>query len=287
MKKLLLCTDLDRTLIPNGLQPESKSAREIFNMFTSHDEVTLVYVTGRDKLLIQQAINNYKLPKPDFIIADVGSTIYQIVNNDWVHLEKWDSEISSDWNSKSNQDLQEILHDFNDIRVQEYSKQNKYKLSYYVPLHVEHVALIDEINSYLKNNDINANIIWSVDIAADLGLLDILPASANKKHAIEFIRKLFDFDLKETIFAGDSGNDIAVINSSVNSILVANAEKDIISSAIDHAKKNNQLNSLYIAKGDFLGMNGNYSAGVLEGVVHYMPDFKQFIMLSKNGISDE
>ncbi|MEJ2621733.1 MAG: haloacid dehalogenase, partial [Candidatus Thiodiazotropha sp.] len=28
--KLLLCTDLDRTLIPNGSQPESAGAREAF-----------------------------------------------------------------------------------------------------------------------------------------------------------------------------------------------------------------------------------------------------------------
>jgi len=279
MNKLLLCTDLDRTLIPNGPQAESKLARERFNKFTSQDEVTLVYVSGRDKVLIQQAIKNYNLPAPHFVIADVGSTIYQINNNDWIHLEEWDAEISSDWNSKSNQELQEMLDNFNDIRVQEYSKQNKYKLSYYVPLHVDHVTLLNEINSHLTSNNVTASLIWSVDIAADLGLLDILPVTANKKHAIEFIMKEFNFNLIETIFAGDSGNDIAVINSSINSILVANAEKDIIKSAVNYANENNQLDSLYIAKGDFLGMNGNYSAGVLEGIVHFMPNFKSLMLI--------
>lgn len=287
MKKLLLCTDLDRTLIPNGPQPESKSAREIFNKFTSHDEVTLVYVTGRDKSLIQQAIKNYKLPVPDFVIADVGSTIYQVVNDDWIHLDNWDSEISSDWDSKSNNDLQELLHHFSDIRAQEYFKQNKYKLSYYVPLHMNHVALLDEINFCLKKEGVKASLIWSVDVAASIGLLDILPANANKKHAIEFLMNQFDFNLNQTIFAGDSGNDIAVIESPINSILVANAENDIIKMAIEHAKVNDETNSLYLAKGDFLGLNGNYSAGVLEGVVHYMPDFKKFMLLNDDGISYE
>jgi hypothetical protein len=28
---------------------------------------------------------------------------------------------------------------------------------------------------------------------------------------------------------------------------------------------------LYIARGDFQGMNGNYSAGMLEGIAHYHP----------------
>jgi len=283
MKKLLLCTDLDRTLIPNGPQPESKSARKIFNKFSSNNEITLVYVSGRDKVLIQQAIKNYKLPTPDFVVADVGSTIYQVVNNNWIHLDKWDSEISCDWNNKSHQDLQDILQNFNDIRIQEYNKQNTFKLSYYVPLHVDHVTLLSEIDSCLKSNDINASLIWSVDIAADVGLLDILPVSANKKHAINFIMTQFCFNIAETVFAGDSGNDIAVINSDINSILVANAENDIVKTAMDYAHENDQLNSLYIAKGDFLGMNGNYSAGVLEGVNHYMPNAKKFMTLNHEG----
>ena len=45
---LLLCTDLDRTLIPNGPQPESAQAREHFARFAAHPQVTLAYVSGRD-----------------------------------------------------------------------------------------------------------------------------------------------------------------------------------------------------------------------------------------------
>ena len=29
--------------------------------------------------------------------------------------------------------------------------------------------------------------------------------------------------------------------------------------------------ALYIARGGFMGMNGNYSAGILEGFVHFIP----------------
>ena len=43
--KLLLCTDLDRTLIPNGRQLEAPQARRRFTEFCESPEVTLVYVT--------------------------------------------------------------------------------------------------------------------------------------------------------------------------------------------------------------------------------------------------
>jgi hypothetical protein len=31
-------------------------------------------------------------------------------------------------------------------------------------------------------------------------------------------------------------------------------------------------NRLYLPRGNYLGMNGNYAAGVLEGLVHFIPE---------------
>ena len=284
MTKLLLCTDLDRTLLPNGPQAESILARKKFNQLVVQDEVKLVYVSGRDKSLIQQAVKNYHIPLPDFVIADVGSTIYSIENKKWSRLDKWDYEISSDWNGKSNKDLKSLLENFDDIRIQEYSKQKTHKLSYYVPLYTDHVSLLNEIKECFEKVNINANLIWSIDDAASMGLLDILPVSANKKHALEFIMSEFNFSLEETIFAGDSGNDISVMASPINSILVANATNSVKKMALEQAKLNGETNSLYLAKGNFSGMNGNYSAGILEGVVHYMPEAESWMELNPDSI---
>lgn len=49
MNRLLICTDLDRTLIPNGPQPESPKARALFRRLVSREEVTLAYVSGRHR----------------------------------------------------------------------------------------------------------------------------------------------------------------------------------------------------------------------------------------------
>ena len=248
MNKLLLCTDLDRTLIPNGPQPESKLARKKFNHFISNKNVTLVYVTGRGQFLVQQAIKNYNIPQPDFVIADVGANIYHIVDKNWIHLEQWDADISHDWNGKSNKDLQRLLSHFKDIRLQDYSKQKRHKLSYFVPLYIKQESLLKEIEICLQEENVKANLIWSVDDSASIGLLDILPLSANKKHAIEFLMKEYGFALDETIFAGDSGNDISVMKSPIQSILVANATEDVKEMARKQASINNQSESLYLAK---------------------------------------
>ena len=109
-----------------------------------------------------------------------------------------------------------------------------------------------------------------------MGLLDVLPASAGKRQAIEFLMQNLDYDLNETVFAGDSGNDISVMVSPIHSVLVANASDDVRIDAIKQAKANNQMQSLYIAQGNYLGMNGNYSAGILEGVAHYKPEVEDW-----------
>jgi hypothetical protein len=37
------------------------------------------------------------------------------------------------------------------------------------------------------------------------------------------------------------------------------------------------LNRLYLPEGNFLGLNGNYAAGVVEGLFHFFPETEQLI----------
>ena len=180
IQPLLICTDLDRTLIPNGEQPESPEARSLFRQLVSNPQITLVYVTGRDRVLIQEAIAEYELPMPNFVIADVGSTIYEIKNNQWLRLTDWDEQISVDWQHKTQPDLVPFFVNFDQIKLQEITKQGLHKLSYYVSLEAEIEPIIIKIRSKLETEKIQANIIWSIDEKAQIGLLDILPISANK-----------------------------------------------------------------------------------------------------------
>ncbi|MES9886123.1 MAG: haloacid dehalogenase, partial [Candidatus Sedimenticola sp. 6PFRAG1] len=60
--------------------------------------------------------------------------------------------------------------------------------------------------------------------------------------------------------------------STIPSVLVANAMHSVAKDALAAAREANNLDYLYLAKGGFLGMNGNYSAGILEGVAHYHPE---------------
>ena len=277
--RLLLCADLDRTLMPNGPLPESAGARDKFNELVASPEIELVYVTGRDRRLVQEAVTDYHLPLPAYVIADVGSTIYQVKDSDWQQLEAWDRLISPDWQDRTHDEIRLLFSGLPHLRLQEASKQNTFKLSYYLSLDIDHQALMAAMHEILFDEQIQASMIWSVDEVDDTGLLDVLPASASKRQAIEFLMDQLGFDLSNTVFAGDSGNDLTVLTSPIKSILVANASNEVRHCAQQQALNLGQMDALYFARGGFLGMNGNYAAGVLEGIAHYLPDVMEQLEL--------
>jgi hypothetical protein len=276
MERLLLCTDLDRTLLPNGTQPESPEARTRFSQLAARPEVSLAFVSGRHRMLVLAAIEEYQLPEPDFVIGDVGTNIYSVQNNHWRIWQSWAEEIAADWGALSRDELQALFADLDELRLQEAEKQNRFKLSYYAAPDVGIQPILTEMEHRMSVQHIKASLIWSVDETIPIGLLDVLPARANKLHAIEFLMQQQGFTRDNTVFAGDSGNDLPVLISPVNSVLVGNALAEVKQQALQQAEARNALETLYLAKGGFMGMNGNYSAGILEGLAHYHPVLAQW-----------
>lgn len=270
--RLLLCAGLDRTLLPNGPQPESPQARERFRELATQSGVSLVFVTGRDQALVECAISEYQLPYPDYVIADVGSTIYEVVDGEWRYWDRWEREIAVVWEGRTHDDLQALFRDLPQLQLQEAARQNRYKLSYYVPLEANHEALVSDMHAILFEQHIRASLIWTLDEPSGSGMLDVLPASAGKKQAIEYLMQQLGFSLGNTVFAGGRGNDMSVLTSSIRAVLVANAGDAVRNEARQQVLNLGQNETLYLARGGFLDMNGNYSAGILEGVAHYMPD---------------
>lgn len=276
-QNILICTDLDRTLIPNGTQPESLYARAYFSRLAGRDNVDIAYVTGRNESLILEAIKLYQLPIPKFVIADVGSNIYIIEDNKWRPRQDWQNEIAPYWNGLKHSQLAELFTDIDILKLQEQEKQNDFKLSFYAPLDCNVDMLSSEMQVRLKKCGVHVNLVWSVDDIQQIGLMDVLPKNATKLHAIEFLMQQQGYQLENTLFAGDSGNDLLVLASNINAVLVANASNDIRQQAIQMSAENHNEKHLYIAKGNFRGMNGNYAAGILEGLNNFIPSIRPWL----------
>jgi HAD superfamily hydrolase (TIGR01484 family) len=288
MKTILLCSDLDGTLIPNGDANESPKARKLFCQFAAREEIHLAYVSGRDEKLVKAAIEQYGLPVPRFVIGDVGTTLYRISGQQWQLDENWQQEIGLDWHGSDHNDVVRWLSGLDglDLRLQEEDKQNTYKVSYYTDPQFDIKAARKRIDALLVEHGIFTSIIWSRDETVPCGLLDILPKRANKLQAIRFLMEVEKFPETTTAFAGDSGNDLDALTSGLRAILVRNSAADVQRTARKELEEKGHAGCLYIARGDLHGLNGNYAAGVLEGLVHFFPETEKWLLQTIQRISD-
>jgi sucrose-6F-phosphate phosphohydrolase len=268
-----LCSDLDGTVIPQAAHDESPEARPRLRQLARHPKLVLTYATGRHLELIREGIRQYDLPLPSYAIGDVGSTIYEVGEDEtWTCLEAWGEQIAPDWNGMHSEELAEYFEDFDELRLQESSHQNTHKLSYYADAKTDFERLAPRLRERLKKHEIQANLIWSIDEETREGLLDILPKKANKLQALRFLIDHKRFDEEKTVYSGDSGNDLAVLGSGLRSILVRNGPEEVRKSAEQSLADRGASERLYVARGGFRDMNGYYAAGVLEGLAHFFPE---------------
>jgi len=67
-----------------------------------------------------------------------------------------------------------------------------------------------------------------------------------------------------------------VLVSPIPSVLVANSRPEVKHLARELAAEAGTGEQLYVSQGGFMGMNGNYGAGVLEGIAHYHPELTEW-----------
>ena len=262
----ILATDLDRTLLPNGHWEADSHAIELFNRLTQLHEPIVVYVTGRNLDLTQRAIEEYGVRFPDVLCGDVGTTIRRYRNGVWTLDDGWVAHVkraSPRWDIAA---IREALAGVEGMREQEAEHLNQFKQSYYVD-HDRKEQVLAEVERSIQGK-FDEVIIYSFDSQDGKGLLDILPNSATKQTALEYVAEASGADHREVVFCGDSGNDIFPLTAGFCGVLVRNADDQLVEK-VRRAMAEDQSLSVYFAQGDFQGLNGYYTSGVIEGAYHY------------------
>ncbi|MBF0426389.1 MAG: HAD-IIB family hydrolase [Magnetococcales bacterium] len=270
-KRLFLCTDLDRTLLPNGHVPEPSGARELFRALVSHPAVTLAYVSGRNQPQMREAIADWNLPAPKWAICDVGATIFRVTGETWHPWTAWNDAIASDWRGMDSWQVAPLLQGIEGLRKQPETQQNRHKLSYYADPESDSARLRAAVLARLVPHGVRATVIWSIEELENIGMLDVLPAGASKLHAIQFVRAHLGFTPEETLFAGDSGNDLEALCGPLPAVLVANARPEVRAEATRRIQNASHPTALFFAGRGIRGLGGDYAAGILEGVMHHHP----------------
>ena len=257
-RRRVLATDLDGTLIP---QEGNRQNREDLQVLTSQlhlCNVTLVFVTGRHLDSVRAAIDESHLPQPDWIICDVGTSLFRRCDAEafepveayWQHQD----EIVRSMPISS---LRDRLASIEELRLQEQEKQGRFKLSFYADA-TNLESLVRRIQQDLDRTGSPYSIVHSVDPFNGDGLIDLLPADVSKAHALSWWVDHTGRNPDDIVFAGDSGNDLAALTAGYRAILVNNADRELaqhVQAAHSHAGWTDRLCLAH----------GEATSGVLEG----------------------
>lgn len=262
-KTSLLASDMDGTVIPleNGKEREEE-IREFVRLREKHSELCLAYVTGRHLELGMDGVKKYGLPEPDIFVCDVGTAIHRKEDGRWMVDEDYRIRLQRSWNGLCGDDIARLLTGITDLTAQEEEKQKEFKQSYYVPVHVERKKIISRIHEIVRSQGIDANVIYSVDTLADIGLIDVLPPIAAKDYALEYLWESLAIEKNRVAYAGDSGNDLLAFVSGFNAIVVHNTADDVKKEVRKQARLKNIENYVFFT-------SGNYVKGVMEGCYHF------------------
>jgi len=262
----ILATDMDRTLLPNGSWEADADAIQLFNDLTRQQEVLVVYVTGRNLALTEQAIEEFGVRHPDVLCGDVGTSIRKYRDDKWLLDEGWVEHVihaSPRWNAGA---IRDAVADITGMREQEGEHQNQFKQSYYVD-HANRKEVLAAVDERVKSK-FDEVIVYSFDSQSGTGLLDFLPESATKQTALEYVAEEYGVAKADVVFCGDSGNDVFPLTAGFSGVLVRNADEQLVAD-INRAIQAKPELQVYFASGNFRGLNGYYTSGVIEGAFHY------------------
>lgn len=254
----ILATDLDGTFLPLDHIPENRQDLQTLLSGLERQRVPLVYVTGRYLASVERVLEQYQLPRPDWLICDVGTSIYQQDASGQLQLTAaYHAYQETRITEFPREQLIEGLEIFSALRQQEPERQGPFKLSYYADWE-QMPALSHELQNFLQQRQIPWDLISSRDPFTHRALIDFLPHGISKAEALRWWSRSNQQDTESIVYAGDSGNDYAAFIAGFRTIIVGNADRELAEGVRQIHQQRGFLNRLHLA-------TRPATSGVLEG----------------------
>jgi HAD superfamily hydrolase (TIGR01484 family) len=205
---LLLATDLDGTFL--GGTDEQRGA--LYARLATRRDVLLVYVTGRDIDFIAELIRTPDMPRPRYIIGDVGTSVYD--GETLEPMPDLEGEIAARWRS-ANERVMALLDDEPGLVLQR--TPFRHRVSYdYDPTRLS-PRTIEKVQ--------NAGF----DCLLSAGrFLDVLPAGVAKGPTLARLVEILGFDHDRVLVAGDTLNDLSLFQTGFKGVAVGNSEPRLL-----------------------------------------------------------
>ena len=258
-----LATDLDGTLIPLAGLPDHHESLTVLTDLLKRREMSLAFVTGRHFASVQNAIKEFDLPLPNWILCDVGTSAYERRGDgEFQQVDRYAQTLHEITGGVEKEPLLKLPASISNLRLQEPEKQSQFKISFYTSPECL-TEVVSQIDDHLTAMNAPYQIISSIDPFTNDGLIDLLPKGVSKAFALEWLCHEQNASQRSVIFAGDSGNDLAALNAGYNTVIVGNAAASLVNQVHEAHRSAGWSDRLYHA-------SQHATTGVLEGVQHFL-----------------
>ncbi len=204
----LVACDIDGTLTG------CREGAGAFSDWAKARHVPFVIATGRRFEEAQAIVAEWDLPEPDAYLTDVGSTMMlRGPGGAWRPCSEYAAILDAGWARDEVARLAATLR----IAPQPPACQSRHKLSFFGS-----ATEAATIRTRLKNAGLAALVVHSHG-----RLIDVLPPAGGKAAAIAAYAERDGATLAACVAAGDSGNDLDMLNRCGRAIVVANADRDL------------------------------------------------------------
>lgn len=236
-KTLVLATDLDGTFLGGSEAARTRLYRWIEENRAS---VGLIFVTGRDPGFVRNLTRGGDVPKPDYVVGDVGTTIASVGSDHMLTpIEALEAEIADAW-GEANGRVQAALQRYPGLRLQ--STGFRYRVSYDMDPDRFDPAVMDVV----ADMGLDA-------LVSDNRFFDVLPKDVSKGPSLLRLLTHLGVANDRCLVAGDTLNDLSMLSLGLPAVAVGNSEPALIEALKGH-------NHVHFASGDG-------AAGIAEAIL--------------------
>lgn len=236
-RTLLLATDLDGTFLAGDLE----SRKKLYRLIADHPDLDLAWVTGRGREGILPLLADPLLPRPKYLICDVGATVLHA--EDMQPVQPIQARIEARWPGEHA--VSQAMRRFPGLARQEVPQERR--CSYICdPMHLREIR--NDIEQVAHS--LGCQVLYSAD-----RYLDILPGETGKGSTLSALIDVMQLEPDRVLVAGDTLNDLSMYDEGFMGVCVGASEPALISAT---ASRNNVLHA------DAAGCGG-----ILEAFEHF------------------
>lgn len=240
-KDFVLATDLDGTFL-GGTDTE----RQRFYAWieANRSRIGLIFVTGRDPGFIRDLVRKGEVPRPDYVVGDVGTTIAALDDRGHVApITALEAEIEEAWGLNGGK-VQSALLSIDGLKPQ--SGAFRFRASYDMdPARFDRRAI-----EIVEEMGLDA-------LISDNRFFDVLPKGVSKGPSLVRLIEHLGVDTARVLVAGDTLNDLSMLASGLPAVAVGNSEPALL----DELR---QLKDVHIAEAH--GVSGIAEAILAKGL---------------------